>query len=367
MIGPAHCINDLPWRMCVDAVARRIQTAKKESVAMSLIESQLKAEVEVAVEAVREAAVICTAVQAGIDKNKLEKKDRSPVTVADFGSQALICRTIKAAFPADPIIAEEDSAALKEPGNEEILANLTKQVQVVRSGVDADEICRWIDLGGESEYKARLWTLDPIDGTKGFLRGDQYAIALALIIEGELAAAVLGCPNLSFESNDKSAGGAGFFAVRGQGAFAIPLKGDAAPKPISVSDITDPALIRFCESVEAAHSSHSDAAKIANHLGITADPVRIDSQAKYGIVSRGEGDAYLRLPRDEVYREKIWDHAAGALIVSEAGGKVTDIRGDALDFTLGRKLENNKGIIATNGHVHDRVIDAIAKLGIAGK
>jgi len=86
----------------------------------------------------------------------------------------------------------------------------------------------------------------------------------------------------------------------------------------------------------------------------------MDSQCKYGVVARGESAIYLRLPRDELYRERIWDHAAGSLIVEEAGGRVTDARGRALDFSAGRTLDRNSGVVATNGLIHEAVLDAVA-------
>jgi 3'(2'), 5'-bisphosphate nucleotidase len=87
----------------------------------------------------------------------------------------------------------------------------------------------------------------------------------------------------------------------------------------------------------------------------------MDSQAKYGIVARGEAILYLRVPSpsEPEYREKIWDHAAGFLIAEEAGGKVTDIRGDPLDFSSGVKMEKNHGILVSNGILHDRVLKAL--------
>jgi 3'(2'), 5'-bisphosphate nucleotidase len=90
-------------------------------------------------------------------------------------------------------------------------------------------------------------------------------------------------------------------------------------------------------------------------------PVRLDSQAKYGVVARGEADAYLRLPTKAGYREKIWDHAGGVLVVEEAGGKVTDVDGKALEFTHGRELSANRGVIVTNGLIHDAILEAVAK------
>ena len=122
--------------------------------------------------------------------------------------------------------------------------------------------------------------------------------------------------------------------------------------------------MRFCESVESGHSAHGDAAEVAARLGITAAPVRMDSQAKYAVVARGEAEIYLRLPTRADYREKIWDHAAGALIVAEAGGVVTDILGRPLEFQHGRELVANRGVIVSNGRLHAKVIQAIKEIGI---
>lgn len=72
---------------------------------------------------------------------------------------------------------------------------------------------------------------------------------------------------------------------------------------IDVSSISNAS---FCESVESGHSSQDDSAKIAQELGITKEPVRMDSQAKYCSISRGDGDIYMRLPTNASYEEKIW-------------------------------------------------------------
>jgi 3'(2'), 5'-bisphosphate nucleotidase len=129
-----------------------------------------------------------------------------------------------------------------------------------------------------------------------------------------------------------------------------------------VDDVDDATAARFCESVEAAHSHQGDAARVAALLGITAAPLRMDSQCKYGTVARGEASIYLRLPRRAAYRERIWDHAAGSLIVHEAGGRVSDVHGRPLDFTCGRTLERNEGIVATNGRLHREVLAAVRRV-----
>lgn len=317
---------------------------------------------DVALQAVREAAALCRAVQADIDPMATAKADRSPVTIADFGSQALICRALKDAFPEDSIVAEEDAETLRTPESAELRSRVYRQVAAIRECVDEDAVCRWIDLGdGTGGATGRFWTLDPIDGTKGFLRKEQYAIALALIVDGRIEVAAMACPNLETEPGGGPIGSL-LVAVRGQGSTLHSIDGAGVARAVQVSDRSDPAQARFCESVESGHSAHGEAADVAGRLGIVTAPLRLDSQAKYVVVARGEADIYLRLPTRADYREKIWDHAAGALILSEAGGTITDVSGRALDFTRGRELTENRGIVATNGQLHDRVLAALAEL-----
>ncbi|WP_165231703.1 3'(2'),5'-bisphosphate nucleotidase [Aquisphaera insulae] len=316
-----------------------------------------------ALAAVRQAARLCQSVRRGIRPEVLDKKDKSPVTVADFGSQALVCRALLAAFPDDPVIAEEDSAELGEPANAEILDRVLAHVRdgggdPSLADATADQVRGWIDRGATAGYRDRFWTIDPIDGTKGFLRNEQYAVALALVVDGQVVVGALACPNLAER-------GVVFTAVRGGGAFAMPLdEAGSTPEPIGVNAADDPGSTRFCESVESGHSAHGDAAAIAGKLGISAPPIRMDSQAKYGVVARGQADIYLRMPTRADYREKIWDHAAGAILIEEAGGTVTDITGRALEFRHGRELTVNRGVVASNGRIHDRVLRAIADLGL---
>jgi len=237
-------------------------------------------------------------------------------------------------------------------------------VKVRQPEANADQVCQWIDRGGAKEYSPRFWTLDPIDGTKGFLRKMQYAISLALIIDGQIEVAALGCPNLGTELKGDRGAGSVLLAIKGAGVWQVPMTEEGEPIDIKASGQNDATHIRFCESVESAHSSHSDSARIAERLAIVAEPARLDSQTKYAVVARGEAEAYLRLPRDNKYKEKIWDHAGGVLVVLEAGGRVTDITGKDLDFTQGYTLQNNLGVIVTNGLVHDTVLTTIKDLGI---
>ncbi len=318
-------------------------------------------ELSTALAAVTQAARLCREVQRTVDVEALEKADRSPVTLADFAGQAVISHRIKTAFPEDPIVGEEAADALRE--NAGLLDKLHRRIAGAGETLDKDGILAAIDAGGGRgvDFSGRYWTVDPIDGTKGFLRGDQYAVALALVEGGRVVLGLLGCPNFRFEGPDGTpAAGCIFHARAGQGAHRLPLSGGAAPVPIRGDDIGDPSRARFCESFEKAHASHETHARISDHLGITAPPCRMDSQAKYGAVACGEASIYLRLPRSAAYREKIWDHAAGSILVEEAGGRVTDFRGDRLDFSAGPKLQRNHGVLATNGRLHQQALAAIA-------
>ena len=317
-----------------------------------------KSELETAINAVEKASALCNTVQASlVSEESMQKKDKSPVTVADFGAQAIVIHELKKAFPNDPIVAEEDAKGLK---GDPLFERIVNHLETHLPGLSEEDIITTINMGGhEGGKEGRFWTLDPIDGTKGFLRKEQYAVALALIEDGEVVLGVLGCPNLSVDSYDSDQNrGTLLYAVKGQGAFMKPING-SDEFSVSVSDVSLTSEANFCESVESGHSSHDNSAKIAEILNVTSEPTRIDSQCKYGVLSRGEASIYLRLPTRKDYEEKIWDHAAGYIVVKEAGGEVTDCMGNELDFSLGRTLKNNTGIVGTNGRIHDEVIEAV--------
>jgi 3'(2'), 5'-bisphosphate nucleotidase len=307
------------------------------------------------VDAVRAGARITRAVQATLTAgDSVRKEDKSPVTVADLATQALIARRLADAFPDVPLAGEEDSR----------IFDGSSLVDVVLSRVrsewgDATEssMRSAIDLGRGEGGSGRFFTLDPIDGTKGFLRGGQYAIALALVEDGRVVAGVLGCPNLVVPTGTT---GAVLVAAQDLGTRLLPVDGgDLVGVPAHASTEDDPARLRLCESVEAGHTDQQFSRGVLTRLGVEAPAVRLDSQAKYGMLAMGEGELYLRAPTKPGRSEWIWDHAAGAICVEEAGGRVTDLEGRPLDFGTGRALTANRGIVATNGRLHERVLAAI--------
>jgi 3'(2'), 5'-bisphosphate nucleotidase len=321
-------------------------------------------EVKFALDAIRQASRLVQHVQAELVSPALTKQDRSPVTVADFAAQALIGRLLAVTFPRDPLVAEEDSSNLRPPEAAQTLEQVVRFVSRFVPHGDPQSVCAWIDHR-RADTAPRFWTLDPIDGTKGFLRHDQYALALALVVNGQAQVGVLGCPNLGAGLDVNGAGsGVMVIAIRGQGAWSAPLADGGSFQRLRVSPQSQPAQARLLRSFESGHTNVSQIDVFAQTLGIRAEPVRMDSQAKYAVLAAGHGELMLRLlsPAQPDYREKIWDQAAGSLVLQEAGGRISDLDGKPLDFTTGRRLTNNRGVLASNGILHDAALEALNKI-----
>ncbi|KAL7142695.1 hypothetical protein ABFS83_08G141000 [Erythranthe nasuta] len=359
-------------------------------------------ELEVAVKAVHLASLLCQRVQESLiaksDDHVQSKDDDSPVTIADWSVQATVSWVLSDAFGSAnvSIVAEEDVQELSKSDSIGILNSVVKTVnqclaEAPRFGLKSppnplstsdvlEAISRCNSIGGPI---GRFWVLDPVDGTLGFVRGDQYAIALALIEDGEPVLGVLGCPNypmktelLSYHQRVLSTlpsanwdKGCVIYARKGSGgAWMQPLlRRDEkmfvwpnSASEIKVSTIDNPALATFCEPVEKANSSHSFTAGLAHSVGVRNQPLRVYSMVKYAAIARGDAEIFMKFARAG-YKEKIWDHAAGVVIIEEAGGVVTDAGGHHLCFSKGMYLEGlDRGIIASSGStLHNKIIRAV--------
>jgi 3'(2'), 5'-bisphosphate nucleotidase len=316
---------------------------------------------KMAVDAVIRASRVCQDIRASlVDEETVIKEDRSPVTIADFSAQSIIAHCLLKEFPDDPLVAEESAADFLSLGDKQLNQRVFESVRSEFPDLDNNAILQALDHGNhDGKEQKRFWTLDPIDGTKGFLRNQQYAVSFALIEDGEVVFGVLGCPNYPVVWSDADgAKGILLIAAKGEGTVMRTMDDDTE-HPAAVSDINDASQAVFCESVEAGHSSHSNSQKISDMLGVTKEPIRLDSQCKYSAVALADASVYLRLPTSEKYKEKIWDHAAGVIALTEAGGRVSDIYGKELDFSQGSTLAKNKGVVATNGLIHNKVIVAV--------
>lgn len=328
--------------------------------------------IEAALPAVGQACAVARQIQQqSAPLAQLEKADRSPVTVADFAVQAVVAHVLSDALGPLLLVAEESATSLRRPEQSGIASKVAEAVRRVWPDAGMEQILAAIDTGNHDASADAYWTLDPIDGTKGFLRGGQYAVSLARIENGQVVLGLLGCPNLSADFarafTDRDPSGLIYFARRGGGAWQLPAdEPDAQPSPVRRT-AAGGGPIRICESVESGHSRQDQTARILARLGGTSEPVRLDSQCKYAVVARGQADAYLRLPTRADYVENIWDHAAGMVIAEEAGAVVCDISGEPLDFSCGAGLRRNRGVVCTAREYHDPIIRAIRELGLTAR
>lgn len=363
-------------------------------------------EMEAAVRVVQVACTLCQRVQDSLllagPGSVHSKLDRSPVTVADWGVQATVSWLLSDFFQDEnvSIVAEEDDKTLSSSDGTALLDSVVAAVngclvEAPKYGLRSPEkdlrandvlqaIRKCSSTGGP---KGRFWVLDPVDGTLGFVRGDQYAIALALIEDGEVVLGVLGCPNYPMKKEwlnyhqryyrlmskvaPPTSGtwnkGCVMYAHKGCGqAWMQPLVHDFGmlnwhnSREIQVSSVSDPVSATFCEPVEKANSSHSFTAGLAHSVGLRNRPLRVYSMVKYAAIARGDAEIFMKFARSG-YKEKIWDHAAGVVIIQEAGGVVTDAGGRPLDFSRGVYLEGlDRGIIACSGALlHQRILGAV--------
>ncbi|TYH30184.1 hypothetical protein ES288_A01G074100v1 [Gossypium darwinii] len=363
-------------------------------------------ELDLAVRIVHMACSLCQKVQQSLvsaaSGHILAKDDDSPVTIADWSVQATVSWLLSEFLEgwSVSIVAEEDVQTLSKPEAASLLSAVVNTVneclaeapkyglqcpkKVLGTSQILEAISRCNSTGGPT---GRHWVLDPVDGTLGFVRGDQYAVALGLIEDGKLVLGVLGCPNYPMRkellnynhqcnqikptsppSSDIWQKGCVMYARRGTGqAWMQPLiHGDTkfewpnSATLLQASRVDDPSLATFCEPVEKANSNHLFTEGLANSIGLKNRPMRVHSMVKYAAIARGDAEVYIKFARSG-YKEKIWDHAAGVVIVEEAGGVVTDAGGRPLDFSRGLYLEGlDRGIVACSGPIlHDKIIGAV--------
>ena len=231
-----------------------------------------------------------------------------PVTIADRTASQIIVNGLAHEFPEDGIISEE------EPDNPESRLS-----------------------------KSRVWIIDPLDGTKGFINKDgDFAVQIGLTENGE---SVLGVVFLPVEN-------ALYFAVKGNGAFLT--ENDQPPRKLEVSVKTN-----FAEMILATSRNHHSPkmTQIVGDLGLKKEIQRGSVGLKVGLIATQLCDLYIHLSP----RTKFWDTCAPQIILEEAGGKMTDIFGAPLHYDI-KDLQNHNGILASNGATHDKTIQQLRPL-----
>jgi 3'(2'), 5'-bisphosphate nucleotidase len=321
--------------------------------------SRLQRELDVACTAVQHCAVLTKKLQQATltPTSQLSKSDFSPVTVGDFAAQALLTAATHEAFPSDHFVAEESSDELRT--HAALLNQVWDLVRSVRrrgaeSGNPAskDELLELIDRGGQNGESAagRVWVFDPIDGTATFLRGQQYAVNCALLVDGREELGVIGCPNVRLEADgireddvDGDGWGVMIFAVRGEGTWVRPMQdGDTlapARRLVRHGDTVTMEGLVWCDCSTYTSTLLPLHRELAARLNTPWPGLDLfSSLMKYASLGLGRSHVVVRIFQYTSWRSNIWDHAGGILIFEEAGGKVTDLDGKRIDFTTGRKM-----------------------------
>lgn len=230
------------------------------------------------------------------------KAGNEPVTIADKTASDIIVRGIRTTFPMDPVISEEAPP--------------------------------------DAKTARRLWLVDPIDGTKDYIRGwDGFSVMIGLVVDGAPLVGVVHQPSL-----DRM-----FFASPA-GAYALV---NGALQAMKVSAISDTAQARLISS--ASHRSE-ELDEVKRRLGATDEKQIGSVGVKLALIALGERDLYV----NPTSRTKAWDTCAPEAILTRAGGRLTDLFGGGLDYR--GDLLRKRGLIASNGALHDEVIAKVSPL-----
>lgn len=266
-------------------------------------------ELRVAVDLARAAgAAILEQYKGPLDvEQKNQDDDSEPVTQADRIANELIVSGLQREFPGDGILAEESVDTTRRLG------------------------------------KSRVWLVDPLDGTNGFIAGNgDFAVQIGLAEEGEVIVAVVYAP-LS---------GVLYRAVRGEGTWIE--RPQVEPEKAHVSEVRELSEMRL-----AASRSHRSPRmnKVVQRFGFREEVQRGSVGIKIGLLIEQQCDVYIHLSP----RTKQWDTCAPQLILTEAGGRITDLFGEPLNYNV-PDVQNRNGLVASNGASHDRIIEMLAPL-----
>jgi 3'(2'), 5'-bisphosphate nucleotidase len=271
----------------------------------------LQRELEIARAAALEAAILVNRYR-GTALTVDHKAGDEPVTVADREASDLILRHLTAAFPDDVILSEE------------------------------------VPDSGARLHASRVWMVDPIDGTRDFIAGDDgFAVMIGLCIDGRPRLGVLAMPS----NGDLFAGIVGVGGAGSPGTGGWKESADGTRVPLGTSLLAAPPGIRLVAS-KSHRTGNVDAFRRA--LGID-DEFNVGSiGVKVALVADARRDLYV-YPGS---RTKIWDTCGPEAVLLAAGGRITDVHGQPLTYT-DANLTNRGGIVASNGPLHDLVIETL--------
>ncbi len=264
-------------------------------------------ELRVAIRLAREAGAAALVHYGGPLHIVHKSENEDPVTQADYAANDVIVRGLTAEFPADGLLSEES-----------------------------------VDTARRLAC-ARVWMVDPLDGTKGFIAGNgDFAVQIGLVIAGRATLGVVYLPDTDVL----------YYAARGHGAwFARP---ELATAQVRVSAQTDLARMRL--AVSRNHRSPKMDA-VVRACGLQDQIARGSVGIKIGLLVEQQCDLYIHLSP----RTKQWDTCAPEAILGAAGGRLTDLWGQPYRYNT-EDVQNRNGLVATNGAAHATVVARLAPL-----
>jgi len=270
---------------------------------------QYESELSLALDLAREAgAAILDFYEGPLDiEQKTSADDREPVTQADILANEIIVARLRREFPDDGILAEES-----------------------------------IDTSHRLD-KARVWMIDPLDGTTGFIDGNgDFAVQIGLTENGECVLGVVYQPLT----------GVLYRAIRGGGTWIE--RPNCEAEQARVSNHREISTMRLAAS-RSHRSPRMD--KVVQAFGVKEEVRRGSVGIKVGLIVEQQCDLYVHLSP----RTKQWDTCAPEVILSEAGGRITDLFGQPLRYNH-VEVQNRNGVVASNGVSHDRILELLDPL-----
>ena len=272
------------------------------------ITAVLEHELSVAIHLAREAGKILLEIYAQ-DFSVAYKTENDPVTEADKRANEMIVTALKRAFPNDGIVAEESA-----------------------------------DTSAISQTHGRTWYVDPLDGTKEFIKKNgEFSVMIGLSIDGSAELGVVYRP----------VGDVLYAGVVGGESF---VEQAGKKSPLRVSDVSDPAKLRLV--VSRSHRS-AETDQLVRELGIAEERASGSVGLKIGLIAEREADVYVHISN----KSSAWDACAPDAILRAAGGVFADLFGER--FVYGRgEIQNVRGIFACNESAFSRVAPAVKNAAI---
>ena len=259
-------------------------------------------ELDIAIKAAREAGNAILEIYQG-DFKTSKKNDDSPITDADLKSNEII----------KEVLSQTEHTILSEEDKDD-QSRLSKDV---------------------------IWIIDPLDGTSDFIdKTGEFTVMIALIKNKKPVLGVIGWPTEKIF----------FVAQKGSGAFRY---SNDEWKKISVTTLAE---LSKCRAIGSRHHLSDKEKQFIKKLGIE-DFTSIGSSLKVGKISSGEAEVYITTTN----KMKEWDSAASYCIISEAGGKMTDMLGNDITYN-NKEVFHQNGILVTNGLIHDKIVEEFKKL-----